>query len=169
MQLILVRHALAQDRDDFASKGGKEDSLRPLTFKGRKKMLKMARHLRLWFDDVDLIVSSPYIRALQTAEILSRSFRRKITEASELVPHSSPELFVRWLKSLKEDPQRVVIVGHEPQLSLFATYLLVGSQMHPLFQLKKSGALCLGLKSLHDIAPASAELLWLIPPKLVVS
>lgn len=68
MNLYLIRHAIAVDEGDpeYA-----QDSLRPLTEKGRKKMRQIARGLRALGAEFDLIVSSPYVRARETAEILS--------------------------------------------------------------------------------------------------
>lgn len=165
MELYLVRHAIAEDREDFA-KTNKDDSLRPLTPKGRKKMQKVALGLRELIGGADLIVSSPFVRARQTAEILSQFFfDTKVVEAAELVPQSPPAAFLRWLKAHGRESHALMAVGHEPQLSVFASYLLTG-QGEPVLSLKKSGVLCLEVESFDELAPGSAELKWLVPPKI---
>lgn len=129
-------------------------------------MQKVAVRLRDLIGGTDLIVSSPYVRARQTAEILSQFFfETKVIEAAELVPQGPPAAFVRWLKAHGRDHQSVMAVGHEPQLSVFASYLLSG-QNESILELKKSGVACLEVESFGDLGPASAELKWLLPPKI---
>lgn len=165
MQLILVRHGLAQDREEFAQRTNLEDSFRPLTLKGRKKMMRISRELKSWLGEVDLIVASPYARAKQTAEVLLEEFgQRKIREASELVPHSPPNMFLQWLKAHGKTYKKIIAVGHEPQMSAFASYLMTGSS-EPILMLKKSGVACLQLSSWTDLLPGEAELIWLLQPK----
>ncbi|MBX2988921.1 MAG: phosphohistidine phosphatase SixA [Bdellovibrionaceae bacterium] len=165
MELYLIRHAVAEDREEFARRS-QDDSLRPLTVKGRKKMQKVAIRLRDQVGDVDLIVTSPYLRARQTAEILSQMFfETKIIEAPELVPHGPPQAFVRWMKAHARDLQSVAVVGHEPQLSLLASYLLAGAE-ESLIAMKKSGIACLETVDVEELGPSTAELSWLVPPKI---
>lgn len=164
--MYLVRHAMAEDREEFEKKN-QDDSQRPLTIKGRKRMQKVALRLRDLIGEVDLIVSSPYVRARQTAEILSQIFfETKVVEAPELVPHSPPQAFVRWIKAHARDCRAVFIVGHEPQLSLFGSYLLSGVQ-ESLFEMKKSGVACFETIGADELGPSSAELKWLLPPKVL--
>lgn len=167
MQLILIRHAIAQDRAEFSQKTKLEDSLRPLTLKGRKKMQKIAMQLRDWIQDVDLIVSSPYTRAKQTADIVSQIFMdKKIVEASELVPQSPPNMFLKWLKAHGKNNRKIIIVGHEPQLSAFASYLMTGKE-ESIFVLKKSGIACLHVDSWTELSSDTAHMLWLLQPKQI--
>jgi phosphohistidine phosphatase len=167
MELILMRHGVAEDREEFAKKK-LEDSLRPLTMKGRKRTQKVAMQLRDWFQDIDLIVSSPFTRARQTAELVSQIFMdTKVVEAAELVPTSLPQTFKRWLRSHGEDYKRILAVGHEPQLSVLASFLMA-DQLEPLLKIKKGGILCLKIESFKDIAPGSAKLLWLIQPRQMI-
>lgn len=158
-----MRHGLAEDREEFNRKNS-EDSLRPLTLKGRKKTQKVAMKLRDLIDEVDVIVSSPFTRARQTAEIVSQIFiETKVVEAAELVPSSPPQAFKRWLRAHGDEYKRILIVGHEPHLSTFASYLMSG-QTESLLELKKSGLLCLKVDSFKNISPGTAKLSWLLPP-----
>jgi phosphohistidine phosphatase len=167
MQLILIRHGIAQDRREFAESTELEDSFRPLTMKGRKKMQKISLELKTWVSGVDLIVSSPYLRAKQTAEIVAHVFNRgQIKEASELVPQSPPNMFLQWLKAHGKSHSTIVAVGHEPQMSLLASYLMTG-KAESILMLKKSGLACLEFSSWSDLEPGFAELVWLIQPRQI--
>lgn len=168
MELIIIRHGLAEEREDFAKKN-LEDHLRPLTLKGRKRMQKVAIALRGHVEEFDVIVSSPFTRARQTAEILSQIyFETQVIEAPELVPHSPPEAFLKWLRIQGKKYKRIAIVGHEPHLSLFASYLLTGTA-ESFIDLKKSGALCLEFESFAQAEAGTAQLTWYVPPKFLVS
>jgi phosphohistidine phosphatase len=165
MNLILVRHATAEDREDFLQKN-KEDSLRPLTPKGRKRMEMMTDQICKWVPSVDLIVTSPYTRAVQTSEILRKKYPKvRMSVASELVPHSPPQAFIRWLKMQPAAVKTIVAVGHEPQLSTFMTYLL-SSKNQSFIEFKKSGAAALEILSWEEIESSQAQLLWLVQPKM---
>jgi phosphohistidine phosphatase len=159
-----MRHGLAVDREEFAKKHS-EDNLRPLTLKGRRRTQKVAMQMREWIKEVDVIVSSPFTRARQTAEIVSQIFlETKVIEAPELVPSSPPQAFKRWLRSHGDDYKKILIVGHEPHLGILTSYLMA-DQVEPLLNLKKSGALSLKVDSFKNIAPGTAKLQWLLQPR----
>lgn len=167
MDLILLRHGLAEDKTEFAKKN-LEDHLRPLTLKGRRRTQQVCMEMRTWIKEVDLIVSSPFTRARQTAEIASQIYMEaKVIESAELVPSSPPEAFCRWLNAHGDQHKKIIATGHEPHLSTFASYMLTG-QAKSFLELKKSGILCLRFESFSSATPKSAELLWLVQPKLVV-
>ncbi|MBK9323671.1 MAG: phosphohistidine phosphatase SixA [Bdellovibrionaceae bacterium] len=167
MDLILMRHGIAEERQVFAKKN-LEDHLRPLTLKGRKKIQKISIQLTEWFEHADLIVSSPFVRARQTAEVVSQIFfDTKVVEAAELVPSSPPQAFKRWLRAHADQHQRIIVVGHEPQLSVFATFLITG-EVEPILELKKGGVLCLKVASFKNIAAGTARLTWLLQPHQIL-
>ncbi|MBI3299942.1 MAG: phosphohistidine phosphatase SixA [Elusimicrobia bacterium] len=137
MRLLLFRHGPAGDRQAWA-KAGKDDAVRPLTADGREKTRKAAKGLAKQFGRLDLIISSPLKRAVQTATYLAERFPKAARlERDELSPSSDPALAAKWLASLKEDA--VAVVGHEPHLSRLAAHLLTGKAA-PVFELKKAGA-----------------------------
>lgn len=167
MELIIVRHGIAEEREDFAKKG-LEDHLRPLTLKGRKKMQKVCVELREHVKSIDAIVSSPYTRARQTAEIISQIYyETKVYEAPELVPHAPPGAFVKWMRTQAKKYKRLVVVGHEPHLSAFASYMLTGKS-ESFIDLKKSGVICLQMESFAHAEAGAAELMWYVPPRFFV-
>lgn len=166
MELIIIRHAVAEDKEEFAKKG-QEDYLRPLTLKGRKRMQKVCVNLRDYIKELDLIVSSPLTRARQTAEIVSQIYyETKVVEAPELVPHSPPQAFLKWLRVQGKNHKRIAVVGHEPHLSTFASYML-SLKSESFIDLKKSGIIGLELESFATAEAGLAQLMFAIPPKFL--
>ena len=166
MRLVLFRHGLAVERAKHLLLN-KEDSLRPLVLKGREKTEMMAEMLKKNGADFDLIVTSPYMRATQTAEILAKSLKiSNVFESAELVPSSSSLAFAQWLRIHAEECLSVLAVGHEPHMSAFASWCLTG-QKESFIELKKSGALALEVESFANLAPAAAQLIWHLSPKLL--
>lgn len=162
MELLVVRHAIAEEREDFA-RTGRDDSERPLTGEGRRKMKTAAEGLRKIVHAVDVLASSPFTRAWQTAEIIGREFGDLAIERVEaLEPERGPEEFLAWLRTHEDgEEKRIAVVGHEPHLSGLVTWLLTGELGH-VIEFKKGGACLLAL---HGKAREGvATLLWAIPP-----
>jgi phosphohistidine phosphatase len=162
MKLVLVRHADAGDAEEFA-KSGKPDDLRPLSAKGREQMSSGVRGLKLLVPSADLIVSSPYVRAVQTADIVAKEYERTPREQTNTIePERAPAEFEEWLKEQRGDYDVVIAVGHEPHLSTLATWLMVGSDDSRI-DMKKGGAALL----LFDKRPkkSAGTLRWLMGPK----
>lgn len=164
MKLVLCRHGLAMDREEFRLHR-KDDSLRPLVAKGKERTRLVAKSLRDWSPEFDLIVSSPFTRAQQTAEILAKALKiTNVFETPSLAPEAAPEHFAKWLATHADECLTVLAVGHEPQLSQFATWCLSG-QRESFIDLKKSGLVGLQLKSFSSVQPGSAQLEYLISPQ----
>jgi phosphohistidine phosphatase len=160
MKLLLIRHAIAEDRDDFA-RTGKDDRLRPLTDEGRKRMKQGARGLRTLVPEIDLLATSPLTRAAQTAAILDSVYGGiDEVEIEQLSPETTPDEFSRWLRRQKSDV--VAAVGHEPSLSYILGWLLTGTE-RKLFAFRKGGACLLELQN-GEPAAGSATLLWALTP-----
>lgn len=166
MKLILFRHGLAMERSE-AQEQRIDEALRPLVEKGKERTRKMARFLKDKIPQLDVLATSPLRRALQTAEILSEQLKfEKVLEVSELVPEAPPQAFARWLQTSVPHATSVLVVGHEPQLSVFASWSLSG-QMDSFIDLKKSGVICLEVESFDSMGPHSAELKWVLSPKFL--
>jgi phosphohistidine phosphatase len=160
VKLLLIRHAIAEEREEFAQTG-EPDEKRPLTDRGRKKMKRVASGLADVVDKVDLIASSPLTRALETAEILAKRFPDSVTTTvGALEPVQSYETFLEWLQRL-EGVETVAAVGHEPHLSGLAAWLLTGNGKS-LFEMKKGGACLLEFEGVPQAG--SAQLSWLMTP-----
>lgn len=162
MELLIIRHADAGDASEWA-KTRKPDSQRPLSDKGREQVKEGARTLLKLVPKIDLFAVSPYVRALQTAELVFERYTetraREITDT--LVPDAKPEAFVRWLRA-QGQREVVAVVGHEPHLSTLATWLISGVEESRL-ELKKGGACLIAF----DRVPGRKEgtLQWLMGPK----
>jgi phosphohistidine phosphatase len=159
VKLLLIRHAIAEEREDFALTG-EPDEKRPLTETGRKKMKRAAQGLSNVAEKIDLIASSPLTRAMQTADILSKYFPDvPTTVIGALEPMQKYEVFLEWLQRL-EEVETVAAIGHEPHLSGLAAWLMTGNEK-PLFEFKKGGA---ALLELTTIESGAAQLRWLVTP-----
>ncbi len=166
MKIVLFRHGAALDRED-SQKLKLEDSLRPLVEKGCVRTAKMAKILRDFDMEIDFIVSSPYLRAVETADILATDLDcKQYFESIELVPSAPPAAFAQWLNKHSKTATSVLVVGHEPHLSHFASWLIAG-ESESILDLKKSGMACIEVESLTEIKPRSGILQWLIQPKMI--
>lgn len=162
MDLVVVRHAIAADSEAFAA-AGRDDASRPLTADGARKMRRAARGLHEVLASVDAIVSSPLMRARETAEILRREYEMDDVEIAEvLAPGTGVGDVVEWLASY--DRKVVMIVGHEPQLGRLVTYLVSGLD-HPGIDFKK-GAACL-IEFDTQPSAGTGRLAWAIPPSIL--
>lgn len=162
--MILFRHGLAMDRQESLAMK-MEDLLRPLVPRGRERTQKMAKALKKMNLSIDLIVTSPLVRAKQTAEILFQYCSvSEIHECTELVPSAPPMAFAQWLKNTGKRATCVLAVGHDPQLSVFASWAIAGTTTS-MIDLKKSGMICLEVESFEDLSARSAMLKWVVQPK----
>lgn len=160
MDLLVVRHGIAEERDAFAA-SGRDDAERPLTAEGRRKLERAVRGLRRVVETVDLLATSPLARAVESAEVLRRAYAMPgMVELGELAPGADPAAFVRWLRRQRPRPV-VAVVGHEPHLSRLVAHLLTGRR-EGFVALKKGGACLLRLGK--AAAAGQAELVWLLTP-----
>lgn len=159
MKLYLVRHAIAEDSADY-----EDDSLRPLTEKGCEKMKKIAAALRELGVAPDLIVSSPYLRARQTADILAKELKYsgEPAQGEFLMPMSEADDMIGEINE-KYPLDELMLVGHEPSLSALTGVLLAGTADIAI-NLKKGGVCCLSVDDLYYDHKATLE--WLITPKI---
>lgn len=161
MQLYLLRHAIAAERD---AQQWPDDSQRPLTDDGRVKMRKVARGMATLDLSFDMILTSPYARAQETAEIVARRFTgTPLMETEQLTPEGTFEGLVTFLRELSEMPRSVLLVGHEPHLGWVACQLLTG-EPGAFILMKKGGLVCLQVEHL-DARQPRARLEWLLTPK----
>ena len=164
MDLYIIRHALAVDE---ATSEYELDSERPLTDKGRKKMRQIAKGLCNLGVELDLILSSPYVRARETAEILADVFKAKkrIVFSDNLAPSAAPELLIAEINE-NHTANSIALVGHEPHLSNLVG-LLIAENAKIDFTLKKGGVCYLLADDLHH-RDHCATLEWLLTPGILV-
>lgn len=157
--LYLVRHAIAEERGEAYP----DDAVRPLSTKGIAKFKKVARALAALDVSIDQILTSPLVRARQTADILAEQLRGRppVSESDALAPGASYEQLTVALESCARH-SAIALVGHEPSIGEFAARLL---GMRGTIEFKK-GAVC--RIDVETLPPASAgHLRWLAPPKLL--
>jgi phosphohistidine phosphatase len=161
MNLYILRHGIAVDRD---TPGVDNDADRPLMAKGRRRIRQIAGAMREMELSFDLIFSSPFPRALQTAEIVAAVFKRqkKLACTNELMPGGSAKLLVEKLNKIKPPPENILLVGHEPYLSRFIGLLAAGNADMEI-DFKKGGLCKLEVGSLRH--GRCATLAWLLTPR----
>lgn len=160
MEIVFLRHAPAAGRKDWA-RTGRPDSRRPLTRDGRGVARAVAKGLAALIGTADLVATSPWARAKETARAAAKALGAPLVESPLLLPRRSPASLAAWLSGL--EGERVVLVGHEPHLSRVASWLMTGGR-RPIIGLKKAQALLLETKK---AAPGSAVLLWSLPPRVL--
>jgi phosphohistidine phosphatase len=166
MNLYIVRHGIAMDREDWLSK---DDSLRPLTDRGRERMTRIARGLAGLGVELDLVLSSPFVRARQTAEILIEGLevsRSRLNFSEALVPTAHPSALLQEISEKYQVPN-LALVGHEPHLSGLISFLLTGREDIVSIDFRKGGVCLLALQ----LAPSGwqAALEWLLRPRILTA
>jgi phosphohistidine phosphatase len=163
MNLYIVRHAIAVQP---GTPGYDDDSQRPLTGKGRKKMERIVKGLRQLGVEFDLILTSPYVRARDTAEILASEFKMKdkIDFTDNLIPPGDFNQLVDEINE-KHNVNSLALVGHEPMLSQIISWLTTGNT-EARITLKKGGVCYLSANNLYEDHRAALE--WLLTPALMV-
>ena len=154
MEIYIVRHGIAEEVSVDGS-----DEARELTDEGKKKMKEAAAGFAQMERKVERICSSPLVRARQTAEILASELDLKVEELKELSPGYSPgEVCDKLIRSKKHG--NTMLVGHEPNCSELASYLLLGSNGINI-EFKK-GAIC--VIETRDLKAGTGDLLFHLSP-----
>jgi phosphohistidine phosphatase len=157
MNLYLLRHGIAVDPSSprFA-----KDAERPLTPKGRRRLQQVAEAMSVMKISFDVVLSSPYLRAKQTAEIVAKPLKRqkKLKFTDELVPGGNPKSLIQHLNELRPMPKNILLVGHEPYLSKLIALLTAGNTNMEI-DLKKGGLCKLETDSLRYGRCATLEFL----------
>ena len=163
MNLYIVRHAIAVER---GSPGYEDDSARPLTDSGRKKMKKIAKGLERLGVELDVILTSPYVRARDTAKILAERYDMmdKIYFSEHLIPPGNFEALVFEIHE-RYDLANIALVGHEPMLSSLVSWLTTGNT-DVRMTMKKGGVAYLTSNTLYEDGRATLE--WLLTPSFMV-
>ena len=162
MDLYLVRHAAAHDRDPRL---WPDDSLRPLTREGEEGFRRSAGGLALLAPRVDALLSSPFERAWRTAELLAELEGWPDPKSwTPLEPTLPPEKASYALEAYAE-AEYVAVVGHRPGLHELASYLLTGDAAGAEITIKKGGVVCLRFEG--PVAPGAGQLRWLATPKIL--
>jgi phosphohistidine phosphatase len=161
MNIFILRHGIAVER---GTPGYKRDAERPLTAKGERRLWLAGEAMEALELSFDVILSSPYVRARQTTEIVADALgaKKKCKVAPDLTPDGSFKKLVEFINALRPKPENVLLVGHEPHLSGLIAFLTTGREM-PAVVLRKGGLARLSAESLQPGRCAVLE--WLLTPK----
>jgi phosphohistidine phosphatase len=163
-ELYFIRHGIAAERGTYNN-----DDERPLTEKGQMRTKAVAHRLVELGCRVDLILSSPLVRAQQTTFILLEAGMAPKSETAEvLAPPGQLANWLPWLAQwqIEHPVSRLALVGHEPNLSEWAQQLVTGHH-RDRWQLKKAGVIGVQVPEAAT-AIAHSELFWLTPPRLLL-
>ena len=158
MEIYLLRHGIAED-----ARAGEPDSDRSLTAEGKKKLRSVLRVAAEAGVQPSLILTSPYRRALQTAQLAAEIFKYQgdLLRTRSLEPSSRPDAVWEEIRVHKDKPQ-ILLAGHEPLFSGLTAFLIGCSDFQIDF--KKGGLACVEVDKFAS-APKGV-LKWYITPKL---
>jgi phosphohistidine phosphatase len=156
----LVRHAIAEPRGSRWP----DDTRRPLSRGGVRRFTEVARGLRALGVECERVLTSPLVRATQTARLLSKGLggRPRMSVTAALAPGVAAARVVAECSRLA-GARRVALVGHEPDLGVLAAFLVGARAPFPL----KKGGICRIDVPAHRVGPGTGTLVWFAPPRLL--
>jgi phosphohistidine phosphatase len=160
MELYILRHGIAEDK---AARG--KDADRALTADGRKKLAMVLKRAAKAGVKPSLIITSPYVRARQSAEIAAETlgYADPLLESKALIPGSSPQAIWEEVRNHRTEEQ-LLLAGHEPLLSQTVSYLLSAPTLE--FDFKKGAIVCLRIGSFRG--DPHGVLQWILTPKIAL-
>lgn len=175
IELYLIRHGIAAERGTYAN-----DADRPLTTTGIKRTQQVAQRLVGLLGRFDCLLTSPLVRAQQTADILHRQgLCDRVEQVEWLSPDGDFNQGLAWLRICQtttqtpdgDSSQRIALVGHQPDLGHWAERFVWGQPTGAIV-LKKAGILGILLPDVTqttiDQIPGTGQLIWLTSPKLLL-
>ena len=161
MELLIIRHAIAFERDRHR---WRDDGARPLSPAGISRSRKAASGLKELCKVPDRLLTSPLIRARQTAEILTEIASWPAAEiAPELAPGQAATAMLTLLA--KERSMRIAVVGHQPDLSALLAACLLRDGSTLAIEMKKNAVACLSFDGATQVG--RAVLKWLATPRML--
>jgi phosphohistidine phosphatase len=157
IKLYLLRHGVAYEREEWS---GDNDELRPLTGDGIEAMKREADMMRDMKLKLDVIITSPLVRARDTARIVSKALDVKLTESALLKPGFDADALGRLFQQTG-DAKRVMVVGHEPDFSRTISQLIGGGTV----VMRKGGLARVDVTA--QTASPRGELVWVLTPRLL--
>jgi phosphohistidine phosphatase len=161
VNLYILRHGIAVEP---GAPGFENDSERPLIPKGERRLHSAAAAMKKLDLSFDLILSSPFTRAKQTAEIVAGELklRKRLEFFDGLAPGGNPKALIQALNELNPAPENILLVGHEPYLSRLISLLVSGGADAAAIEMKKGGLCKLEVGELGH--GRCAQLAWLLTP-----
>ncbi len=161
MEVYLIRHGIAAERNEYTN-----DEKRPLTDRGKEKTLQVARRLQQIGLHFEILLTSPLLRASQTAEIFQQAnLSPKIETFPALAPGGNIQEWIDWYLQgrYNERENSIALIGHQPDLGNWAELLVTG-KIQGKIVLKKAGAIGIRLSKLKNPIGTS-QLFLLTSPK----
>jgi phosphohistidine phosphatase len=158
MELYLIRHA---DAASLSDAGVTEDANRPLTECGKGQATAIAAALQKREIQLQFVVSSPLLRARQTAEGMLKDWVGTAPElrfCEELAPGAKRRQLARFLQDL--GAERIAVVGHQPDLGEFAAWLIGGKKVR--IEIAKAGIA--HIRCEQKLGKGEGALEWLVSP-----
>ncbi len=158
MELYLMRHGIAEE-----PRAGQPDAGRRLTLEGREKAAAVVRLAQQGGMDPGLVLTSPYLRALQTAEVAAEvlEHRGETVVVPSLVPHGSPEEVWEEIRLFPEAGS-ILLTSHEPLLGALMGFLLNSPALR--VEVRKASIMRIDVLGLRGVP--RGELQWLITPRI---
>ncbi|NEO56135.1 MAG: phosphohistidine phosphatase SixA [Okeania sp. SIO3B5] len=163
INVYFIRHGIAADAENYPT-----DAERPLTETGDRKTNKIAQQLKKLGLHFNLILTSPLVRAYQTAKIFQENkLSSKVEEFLPLAPDGEINIWLKWLKTWQPQENReLALVGHQPDLANWAEILIWGEARQVLI-LKKAGVIGISLPEVGSPV-GNSQMFWLAPPKFLL-
>jgi phosphohistidine phosphatase len=161
MELLIVRHAIALERDAHR---WPDDDERPLSARGMARARKAALGLKAVTGRPTRVLSSPLARAKQTAAILTQvaAWPRAI-QCHQLMPGVGPTELLALIGRARDE--RLAVVGHEPGLGQLLSACLPGGARTAAFSFRKMGVALVEFKGVPRAG--RGELVWFLPPRVL--
>ena len=161
MDLYIIRHAWAADRDDPR---WSDDDLRPLTDNGKKRFAEVVKKLAARGVTPEIIATSPLVRCVETAQLLAaESGKAEVIELEELRPGSDVDALLRWTARQARKHQQIAWVGHAPDVNRL-TAVMIG-QRDSSIRFAKGAVAAVRFDGVPTLG--GGELQWLVTAKVL--
>lgn len=156
MQIYLLRHGIAED-----AAPGHPDSDRVLTSEGKEKLRRVLKRARAAGVSLSLMLSSPYKRAIETADVAAETlgYKGKILRTHVLVPNASPHDAWNEIRDFKNETA-ILLASHEPLMSSLTAFLLNSPAL--IVDMKKAALVRVDCE--HATAQPHCVLKWMVVP-----
>lgn len=165
MRLLILRHGIAEEDSPDGNDGS-----RRLTEQGEAQMRQVAAGLKRCARRPDVILTSPLVRAVQTAEYCAKAFDRKLSGLDELAG-PDPAAVINAISGRDEqtlDEPTFMLVGHEPTLSRMVQILCTGKPPNGFVKMEKASCACVVVDDDAIGAPAGrGRIHWLLTAKMI--
>ena len=155
-KLYFLRHGVAYERDEWQ---GDNDELRPLTDEGKSAMKREAKYLKQIKLELDCLITSPLVRAHDTAQFVANALDLKLEESPLLKPGFDVVALGKLLKQYNPS-KGIMVVGHEPDFSSVISAVIGGGSI----EMRKGG---LARIDLTQVDPPGGDLVWLLTPSVL--